>query len=130
MSAMQKLLKITSIAMLVLGGLFIPLTVMNFIHAETFPGIIIAVLTALTALFDILLGFLGSTAANVPSRVTGLLPIIVMALIVSAASVLTSCLWRACGCPRWSTRPSTWCIPLRRTRLKKRPCARALTFDG
>ena len=53
MSAMQKLLKITSIAMLVLGGLFIPLTVMNFIHAETFPGIIIAVLTALTALFDI-----------------------------------------------------------------------------
>ena len=50
MSAMQKLLKITSIVMLVLGGLFIPLTVMNFIHAETFPGIIIAVLTALTAL--------------------------------------------------------------------------------
>lgn len=46
MSAMQKLLKITSIIMLVLGGLFIPLTVMNFIHAETFPGIIIAVLTA------------------------------------------------------------------------------------
>lgn len=84
MSAMQKLLKITSIVMLVLGGLFIPLTVMNFIHAETFPGIIIAVLTALTALFDILLGFLGSTAANVPS----LLPIIVMALIVNAASVL------------------------------------------
>lgn len=88
MSAMQKLLKITSIIMLVLGGLFIPLTVMNFIHAEAFPGIIIAVLTALTALFDILLGFLGSTAANVPSRVTGLLPIIVMALIVNAASVL------------------------------------------
>lgn len=126
MSAMQKLLKITSIAMLVLGGLFIPLTVMNFIHAETFPGIIIAVLTALTALFDILLGFLGSTAANVPSRVTGLLPIIVMALIVNAASVLYIMLMEGLWGPRWSTRPSTWCIPLRRTGSTKRPCARAL----
>lgn len=87
MSAMQKLLKIASLVMLVLGGLFIPFTVMNFIHANTFPGIIIAVLTALTALFDILLGFMGSTAANVPTRVTGLLPIIVVALIVNAAAV-------------------------------------------
>ena len=67
MSAMQKLLKITSIVMLVLGGLFIPLTVMNFIHAETFPGIIIAVLTALTALFDILLGFWGRLRPTCPA---------------------------------------------------------------
>lgn len=84
---MQKLLKITSLVMLALGGLFVPFTVMNFIHADTMPGVLIAILTALTALFDLLLGFLGSTAANVPSRVTGLLPIVVIGLMVNAASV-------------------------------------------
>lgn len=87
MSTMQKLLKITSLVMLALGGLFVPFTVMNFIHADTMPGVLIAILTALTALFDLLLGFLGSTAANVPSRVTGLLPIVVIGLMVNAASV-------------------------------------------
>ncbi|TXF36198.1 MULTISPECIES: hypothetical protein [unclassified Collinsella] len=87
MSTMQKLLKITSLVMLALGGLFIPFTVMNFINADTLAGILIAVLTALMTLFDLLLGFLGSTAANVPSRVTGILPIVVIALIVNAASV-------------------------------------------
>lgn len=84
---MQKLLKITSLVMLALGGPFVPFTVMNFIHADTMPGVLIAILTALTALFDLLLGFLGSTAANVPSRVTGLLPIVVIGLMVNAASV-------------------------------------------
>lgn len=87
MSTMQKLLKITSLVMLALGGLFIPFTVMNFINADTLAGILIAVLTALMTLFDLLLGFLGSTAANVPSRVTGILPIVVIALIVNAVSV-------------------------------------------
>lgn len=87
MSTMQKLLKITSLVMLALGGLFIPFTVMNFINADTLAGILIAVLTALMTLFDLLLGFLGSTAANVPSRVAGILPIVVIALIVNAASV-------------------------------------------
>lgn len=92
MSTMRKALKVLSL-LAVIGGidLLITLIVLNT-SGDQAPDLLHSIVMGLVALFSFLLGAQGISAANVPVRARGLLPVALVGLLVNAADVVLAIL--------------------------------------
>lgn len=92
MSTMRKALKVLSLLALVGGvDLVITLIVLNT-SGDQAPDLLHSIVMGLVALFAFLLGVQGISAANVPVRARGLLPVVLVGLLVNAADVVLAIL--------------------------------------
>lgn len=92
MSTMRKALKVLSLLALVGGiDLVITLIVLNT-SGDQAPDLLHSIVMGLVVLFAFLLGVQGISAANVPVRARGLLPVALVGLLVNAADVVLAIL--------------------------------------
>lgn len=92
MSTMRKALKVLSLLALVGGvDLVITLIVLNT-SGDQAPDLLHSIVMGLVVLFAFLLGTQGISAANVPVRARGLLPVALVGLLVNAADVVLAIL--------------------------------------
>ena len=92
MSTMRKALKVLSLLALVGGvDLVITLIVLNT-SGDQAPDLLHSIVMGLVVLFVFLLGAQGISAANVPVRARGLLPVALVGLLVNAADVVLAIL--------------------------------------
>ena len=92
MSTMRKALKVLSLLALVGGiDLVITLIVLNT-SGDQAPDLLHSIVMGLVVLFAFLLGAQGISAANVPGRARGLLPVALVGLLVNAADVVLAIL--------------------------------------
>lgn len=92
MSTMRKALKVLSLLALVGGiDLAITLIVLNTSGDQT-PDLLHSIVMGFVVLFAFLLGVQGISAANVPVRARGLLPVALVGLLVNAADVVLAIL--------------------------------------
>lgn len=92
MSTMRKALKVLSLLALVGGiDLVITLIVLNT-SGDQAPDLLHSIVMGLVVLFALLLGAQGISAANVPVRARGLLPVALVGLLVNAADVVLAIL--------------------------------------
>lgn len=87
MSAMCKLLKVLSF-IAVIGGVDLVVTDIVMQGSSPAPELLQTVIAGISALLTLVLGARGIAAANHPSRARGMLPIVLVALLVDAASVV------------------------------------------
>ncbi len=92
MSTMRKALKVLSL-LAVIGGidLLITLIVLNT-SGDQAPDLLHSIVMGFVVLFAFLLGAQGISAANVPVRARGLLPVALVGLLVNAADVVLAIL--------------------------------------
>lgn len=92
MSTMRKALKVLSL-LAVVGGidLLITLIVLNT-SGDQAPDLLHSIVMGFVVLFAFLLGAQGISAANVPARARGLLPVALVGLLVNAADVVLAIL--------------------------------------
>lgn len=92
MSTMRKALKVLSL-LAVIGGidLLITLIVLNT-SGDQAPDLLHSIVMGFVVLFAFLLGEQGISAANVPVRARGLLPVALVGLLVNAADVVLAIL--------------------------------------
>ena len=92
MSTMRKALKVLSL-LAVVGGidLLITLIVLNT-SGDQAPDLLHSIVMGFVVLFAFLLGAQGISAANVPVRARGLLPVALVGLLVNAADVVLAIL--------------------------------------
>lgn len=92
MSTMRKALKVLSL-LAVVGGidLLITLIVLNT-SGDQAPDLLHSIVMGFVVLFAFLLGAQGISAANVPARACGLLPVALVGLLVNAADVVLAIL--------------------------------------
>lgn len=92
MSTMRKALKVLSLLALAGGiDLVITLIVLNT-SGDQAPDLLHSIVMGLVVLFAFLLGVQGISAANVPVRARGLLPVALVGLLVNAADVVLAIL--------------------------------------
>lgn len=92
MSTMRKALKVLSLLALVGGiDLAITLIVLNT-SGDQATDLLHSIVMGLVVLFAFLLGVQGISAANVPVRARGLLPVALVGLLVNAADVVLAIL--------------------------------------
>lgn len=92
MSTMRKALKVLSLLALV-GGIDLAITPIVFnTSGDQTPDLLHFIVMGFVVLFAFLLGVQGISAANVPVRARGLLPVALVGLLVNAADVVLAIL--------------------------------------